>query len=266
MGTSKIQNILFVIIASFCITSPIKAQYTLTDEFGYFNAYDYGYYNNMNMTWDINTGTDKRLIINYSLGLSTDSYDYINIYEIDQYGNQNYMTTIYGNTTGQYFTTIPSGRARIELITDEWDSWDDGAYWYSGYEISYEVNNADFVPENLNVTYDAYIHGNLEIGTRVQYAGSQLLVKGKIKARNVIMTDSGWADFVFDKNYCLPNLSSVEKYICVNRHLPDMPSAAEVKANGVNVAKMQVKLLQKIEELTLYLIQQEKDISRIKKE
>jgi len=79
-----------------------------------------------------------------------------------------------------------------------------------------------------------------------------------IHAKEVVV-EAGWsADFVFDKNYALKPLSEVEKYIAENKHLPDIPSEKEVVENGVSVGDMYVRLLQKIEELTLYQIKQEK--------
>jgi hypothetical protein len=65
---------------------------------------------------------------------------------------------------------------------------------------------------------------------------------------------------VFDKNYKLNSLTEVEKFINEHKHLPDVPSASEVKENGINVGDIDAKLLQKIEELTLYMIEQNKKI------
>ena len=72
------------------------------------------------------------------------------------------------------------------------------------------------------------------------------------------MTQTGWADFVFDSNYKLPTLSFVESYIQQHKHLPDVHSAEEVQKNGLDVGDNQAVLLRKIEELTLYTIEQEK--------
>ena len=77
---------------------------------------------------------------------------------------------------------------------------------------------------------------------------------------------SGWSDFVFDKNYDLPKLSDVEKHINDKQHLPGIPSEKEVLENGISVGEMQAKLLQKIEELTLYVIEQDKKIKILQKE
>ncbi|MBD2699993.1 bZIP transcription factor [Spirosoma sp. BT702] len=80
------------------------------------------------------------------------------------------------------------------------------------------------------------------------------------KVKVAIKNTSDWSDKVFDDSYTLKTLSEVEKYIQSNKHLPGVPSAKEVVEKGVDVAKMDAKLLEKIEELTLYSIEQEKTI------
>lgn len=72
------------------------------------------------------------------------------------------------------------------------------------------------------------------------------------------VTQSGWPDFVFRQDYLLPSLQQVEKYIIHNGHLPDIPAATEVEKDGLDLGEMNKKLLLKVEELTLYLIQQQK--------
>jgi len=78
------------------------------------------------------------------------------------------------------------------------------------------------------------------------------------------ITIDNWSDFVFDKNYKLPNLLELEEAIQREGHLPGIPSAQEVAEKGVNIAEMQAKLLQKIEELTLYLIELKKENENLK--
>jgi len=74
-----------------------------------------------------------------------------------------------------------------------------------------------------------------------------------------------WADFVFEDDYKLPTLLAVEQHIIEKGHLQDIPSAKEVHKNGISLGQMDAKLLQKIEELTLYTIQQEKEIQSLKR-
>jgi hypothetical protein len=99
--------------------------------------------------------------------------------------------------------------------------------------------------------------GNVGIGTtNPQY---KLAVEGAIGARDIIVTNTPWSDYVFRPGYHLRPLSEVASFIRQHGHLPEIPSEAEVKDKGVSVAEVQAKLLAKIEELTLHLIQQEKD-------
>lgn len=81
---------------------------------------------------------------------------------------------------------------------------------------------------------------------------------GKIYANEIEVKTNVWADFVFEKNYPLPALEQVENHIAAHGHLENIPSAAQAVAEGVNIGEFQIKLLQKIEELTLYLIEQNK--------
>ena len=85
-----------------------------------------------------------------------------------------------------------------------------------------------------------------------------------MKKRNLLITLIGWSDFVFFKDYKLPTLKEVENHIKEKGHLKDIPSAKEVEKNGFFLGEMDAKLLQKIEELTLYTIQQQKEIKKEK--
>lgn len=103
--------------------------------------------------------------------------------------------------------------------------------------------------------------GQVGIGTLTP--GSwKLAVNGNIRAKE-IKVETGWSDFVFYDNYELPSLDEVEKQIKEKGHLKDIPSAEEVAENGIFLGKMDAKLLQKIEELTLYTIQQQKRLKSL---
>ncbi|PQJ80301.1 hypothetical protein [Polaribacter porphyrae] len=109
--------------------------------------------------------------------------------------------------------------------------------------------------------------GNVGVGTTTT-GSHKLAVEGSIGAREIKVTAEGtpWSDFVFYKDYNLPTLEEVEKHIKEKGHLKDIPSAKEVEKNGIFLGEMNAKLLQKIEELTLYTIQQQKEIEKLKKE
>jgi hypothetical protein len=104
--------------------------------------------------------------------------------------------------------------------------------------------------------------GNVGIGTA--FPAEKLSVKGKIRAQEVKVEMNGWSDFVFAKDYKLSTLQETEKHIKEKGHLPGIPSAAEVEKNGIELGDMNKRLLQKIEELTLYLIEQKKEIDALK--
>lgn len=108
-------------------------------------------------------------------------------------------------------------------------------------------------------------NGNVRIGAGTANPTKALEVNGAIRSKEVLVEVANWSDFVFDKDYDLMTLKEVESYIKENGHLPDVPSAKEVKANGVEVGEMNAILLQKIEELTLYIIELEKKIEEVQK-
>jgi hypothetical protein len=92
------------------------------------------------------------------------------------------------------------------------------------------------------------------------------VLNGKFEAREIKVTLSPTADFVFEENYDLPKLEDVEKHIKEKKHLPEIASAKVMEKEGVNVGEFQIKLLQKIEELTLYSIEQNKKINQLQDE
>lgn len=89
--------------------------------------------------------------------------------------------------------------------------------------------------------------------------------QGKVEAKNFVVSNTPTADFVFASDYNLKPIQDVEKFISEKNHLPEIPSAKEMTENGVEIGEFQIKLLQKIEELTLYLISQNKEIENLKK-
>nr|WP_320120080.1 hypothetical protein [uncultured Marinifilum sp.] len=119
---------------------------------------------------------------------------------------------------------------------------------------------------NFNHVMRLNVNGNVGIGTKNTY-GYKLAVKGSMAASEIKVLDvSSWTDFVFEDNYQLRSLSEVKEFIEENKHLPDIPSEKQVQEEGISVGEMNAKLLQKIEELTLYLIDQNKKIEDLQKE
>jgi hypothetical protein len=109
-----------------------------------------------------------------------------------------------------------------------------------------------------------YIKQNGNIGIGTANPTYKLAVNGTIRTKEVIV-ETGWADFVFEKDYKLPSLKEVEQFIKNNKHLPEIPSAQEIQKNGLSVGEIQTKMMQKIEELTLYVIELQKQIDELKK-
>ena len=111
----------------------------------------------------------------------------------------------------------------------------------------------------------------ITVGTGVSIpVGSsyKMAIKGGIITEKVRIATNGtlgWADYVFEPNYKLRSLFEVENFIKINKHLPDVPSADEVLQNGIELGEIQVTLLQKVEELTLYVIEQNRKIGKLEK-
>ena len=122
--------------------------------------------------------------------------------------------------------------------------------------LSFYVRQNGNPSEKMRITHN----GNVGIGTDLSSNPNnyKLAVNGTIGAKEikVELNSSTWSDFVFEENYELENLETVSKFIKENKHLPNIPTAEEVKEKGVNLVQMDAKLLQKIEELTLYVIEQ----------
>jgi len=111
---------------------------------------------------------------------------------------------------------------------------------------------------------DVYVSSDMRIGTTTQATGYALSVDGKIACEEILVDDDGsWPDYVFDDSYDLMSLEDVEQSINENNHLPGLPSAKEVEENGFELAAMQKLVLEKVEELTLYTINQDKMIDRL---
>lgn len=99
--------------------------------------------------------------------------------------------------------------------------------------------------------------GNLGIGTTAT-SKYKLSVAGTIGAKKIQVTQSGWPDYVFESNYQLPSLMEIENYVQQHKHLPEVPTEKEVTTNGLDLGEMNKVLLKKVEELTLYLIEEHK--------
>jgi hypothetical protein len=161
-----------------------------------------------------------------------------------------------------------SGHAKI-LVTADNSIFKTGVFshnsWYGGGGfIGTESDHNLHLITGYSPKVSILTNGNVGIGTTSPT--SKLTVAGNINSREVKVTVDAGADFVFEKDYDLPSLAFLEKYIIENKHLPEIASAKEMQASGINLSEMNIKLLQKMEEMTLYMIEQEKKNSAQSKE
>ena len=116
----------------------------------------------------------------------------------------------------------------------------------------------DVDPEMSTQILSMSREGNVGIGAPAD-SMYQFQVNGPMRAQEIVV-ETGWADYVFAPDYELKSLDEVERYIADNQHLPGIPSAADVESQGLSVGDMSRRFMEKIEELTLYTISQEKQI------
>ncbi|MEQ9006472.1 MAG: hypothetical protein RLP12_01210 [Ekhidna sp.] len=139
--------------------------------------------------------------------------------------------------------------------------------WSGGSGVVIDAEGNANLHLRTNNTDRLFIQNNGQVGIGTNSMGShQLAVEGSIGAREIKVEASGWSDFVFEKDYELRTLEEVEQHINENGHLPEIPSEEEVTENGVNLGEMNAKLLQKIEELTLYMIDMNKRMNQLETE
>jgi len=184
-----------------------------------------------------------------------------------------------GNTVGLFSRT--SNSQGISLVSD-WPGVYFNCYYNGGVKsmansgyagiINTDQNTGDFtfaiapsastgsdLPVSLSEIMRITKEGRVGIGT--SNPTYPLSVNGQIQAKE-IRVETGWSDYVFDKEYKLRSLNEVENYIHQHHHLPDLPYASEIREHGLPVAEINTKMMAKIEELTLYVIELEKQIRR----
>jgi hypothetical protein len=161
----------------------------------------------------------------------------------------------------------------IESTPGGLNFWRPFGYPNSGnYFLFLKHTNGNVGIKTDNPTAGLTVNSNVLIGNPATVslpAGYKLYVETGIlteKVKVAIKTTSNWSDFVFDKDYKMLPLKEVESFINTNKHLPGIPSAKEVVANGIDLAEMDARLLQKVEELTLYIIKLEKEINNLKQQ
>jgi len=200
--------------------------------------YAFGVFGNMNSNGTAKTGGVQNLLFirgdgNVAIGSNNPSY------KLDVVGNGVFRTNVPGSDSYIYIDAtsgfVTTGKNSTSTLQP----------------LRFGVNNTEYM--RISTT------GNVGIGT-TNPGTYALAVAGTVAAQAVKVTQSNWSDYVFDDGYKLASLSEVENYINQNKHLPDVPSAKEVTTNGIDLGDNQAVLLKKIEELTLYSIEQDKKL------
>ncbi|MEH6305277.1 hypothetical protein RYH73_06460 [Olivibacter sp. CPCC 100613] len=138
-------------------------------------------------------------------------------------------------------------------IARRWDTYVKGG----AYHIA--DNNFSTTQSRLTIT----TAGNVGIG--IATPSNLLEVNGVIRSKEILVESANWPDYVFEKDYKMKSLAEIEAFIKENKHLPGIPNKTEVAENGVHLGEMNRKLLEKVEELTLHLIEKDKVISEQKR-
>lgn len=246
--------------------------------------YDRSYHNSTDRNWKIATlpansaGSGDRLLIEIFGGLypSNNSYQ-ATIHVGNRAGFNGFIPAVYGKPQASIRIRAynqPDGTVDIYLSLLSYSYKGAGIRIYEGSGINEHRPIIYQNPENVganpsgSLVFDSYTAtpgmaiqrgGTIGINTSDPDEAYELHVAGKIRATHYKSDANSYADFVFEDDYALPTLSEVERFIEKNNHLPDIPSEAEAKANGIDLQEMQAKLLQKIEELTLYVIDLKKE-------
>jgi hypothetical protein len=185
----------------------------------------------------------------------------------DFYGNQSISGSIGISTTAltSPFTVGEFHGVKLSVGGTGWaNKYILQTSWISGIGDFTELNVVGKIANNAFIRLIE--NGNVGIGA--QNPDSKLTVAGNIHAQEVKVTVNAGSvpDYVFANDYKLKSLYEVEQYIKENNHLPEIPSAQEIEKNGLMMAEMNMNLLKKIEELTLYVIEQNKQIKELKTE
>ncbi|WP_159584756.1 hypothetical protein [Marinoscillum sp. 108] len=203
-----------------------------------------------NTTFSVGTNDTERLRIdsNGNVGFGTSS-------------PSNSLVHIYRDATIGGIETPNTSNSGLRIQDNGHNLYIDGnSLFTTGNMFLSTINNTFFsIGTNNSERIRINANGNVGIGT-ITTGTHRLAVEGSIGAREIKVEANGWSDFVFENDYDLPTLEEVEQHIDENGHLPEIPSEAEVAENGINLGEMDAKLLQKIEELTLYLIEQNKEL------
>lgn len=132
-------------------------------------------------------------------------------------------------------------------------------------ELVINLTNSNFQGSNNDKNvFQLFGDGKISIGGDYVPSGYLAAVHGKLITEETVVKAQPWPDYVFDSEYELFNLNELEKFILSNKHLPEVPSANEIEVDGIHVSELITIQMKKIEELTLYIISQQKEIDQLK--
>ncbi|SHH88018.1 tail fiber protein [Flavobacterium defluvii] len=291
----------FIYLIILCLPLYINAQVTTTPLAGNYKIIDIGgngggdYTRNLILLHEMYDGT--LLNMNNAVGTITafrgaaTAGNRINVLEINSSSSYNSTTASVKSVDNMSYWTLKTctynGKKYLAVDVPYSNAYHNWGFKFCGWttstgenmkSVAYQINGAsvntdvlsniqDFVP-NLTETHlvsNFLVMGNVGIGTTAP--DEKLTVKGKIHTQEVKVDLLGALvpDYVFENDYQLKTLEEVEKYIKENKHLPEIPSAQEIEKNGLMLAEMNMALLKKMEEMTLYMIEQNKKIEVLEK-
>jgi len=134
----------------------------------------------------------------------------------------------------------------------------------AGLEIGAVPGTDLFLSANYAPVLTIAQNNNVGIGTTIP--SHKLSVNGIIRSKEVVVESANWPDYVFTNQYPLKPLDEVEQFIKQNKHLPNIPSASEIEKNGLELGAVQNKMMEKIEELTLYIIELKKEMKALQQQ
>ena len=240
-------------------TNPVTLN-TNVENAAYFKTSDY--YTGAIKLIGTSTSTARLGLYAYASGSSSGLKEYLSITDDGNVGI---------NTTAPAFKLDIAGRMRLrnESAGVTAGFWLDGTTLEArGFIGTFDDNRIGFYGGGTGwgFLYDV-TDGTLGIGTTQKAAGYLVNIGGKLMAEEVrVQLRAAWPDYVFEKGYKKLTLAELENYVAVNKHLPNIPSAKEIQKDGQQLGEVQRKMLEKIEELTLYIVEMNKRMETMEKE